>query len=384
VAHLVSTFWSVTQTSGKRETTASGIGWELFRNYLIAKDKFKPDFFLYENNQSAAPAIQKQISTELGVPLQYIDSVLVSAQSRKRFYAHNFGGVPQPRDRNIFVKDIIENGSKADRERTYLLNLKQGAQLDALDGDSSAFFKLITMPSLECELLGDFQSGGRELLTSNQTGHFIHEPIRVGVCETLDGKYSTAQGNRVYSVYGKSVTLLSGGGGKGAKTGLYTVPTNRRGDDVYRVRNGSVTQDGVSYPIRLPDGDYLVRRLTTTEACRLQTLPDDYFLDVAGKSVVSTQQLYRGAGNGWTAEVIVHLLKHGLRDVPRDEPLLILSMFDGISTGQYCLEKLGFTNVEYHAYEIDANAIKVTMNRYPDTIQHGDAFAVRDEGWCIQ
>ena len=38
------TYWSIAQTNG-RETKAEGMGWELFKNYLIAKEKFKPDFF---------------------------------------------------------------------------------------------------------------------------------------------------------------------------------------------------------------------------------------------------------------------------------------------------------------------------------------------------
>lgn len=53
-------------------------------------------------------------------------------------------------------------------------------------------------------------------------------------------------------------------------------------------------------------------------------------------------------------------------------------MYDGIATGRYCLERLGFTNVEYHAFEIDPYAIKIAMNNYPDIIQHGDAFSVCD------
>ena len=73
------THWSIAQKNN-RETTAEGIGWELFRNYLIAKEKFQPDFFLYKNNKSAAQPIKDQISEELGVPLQYINSALVSAQ----------------------------------------------------------------------------------------------------------------------------------------------------------------------------------------------------------------------------------------------------------------------------------------------------------------
>lgn len=58
------TYWSVAQKKG-REVEAKGLGWELFKNYLIAKEKFKPDLFLYENNKSAAQPIKDQISREL-------------------------------------------------------------------------------------------------------------------------------------------------------------------------------------------------------------------------------------------------------------------------------------------------------------------------------
>lgn len=54
------TYWSIAQTKN-RETEPSGLGWELFENYLIAKEKFKPDFFLYENNVSAARPIKEEI-----------------------------------------------------------------------------------------------------------------------------------------------------------------------------------------------------------------------------------------------------------------------------------------------------------------------------------
>lgn len=79
------THWSIAQTKN-RETEASGIGWELFLNYRIARDKYKPDFFLYENNKSMSPAIRAQITAELGVEPVLINSALVSAQNRQRLY----------------------------------------------------------------------------------------------------------------------------------------------------------------------------------------------------------------------------------------------------------------------------------------------------------
>ena len=58
------------------------------------------------------------------------------------------------------------------------------------------------------------------------------------------------------------------------------------------------------YKIDLTDGDYTIRKLTPIEAERLQTLDDNY------TSAVSNSQRYKGIGNGWTIDVIVHILKN--------------------------------------------------------------------------
>lgn len=109
------THWSIAQTKN-RETEASGIGWELFLNYRIARDKYQPDFFLYENNKSMSPAIRAQITAELGVEPVLINSALVSAQNRQRLYwagkrnqdgTYSQVAVEQPVDRGILLRDIL-------------------------------------------------------------------------------------------------------------------------------------------------------------------------------------------------------------------------------------------------------------------------------------
>lgn len=50
----------------------------------------------------------------------------------------------------------------------------------------------------------------------------------------------------------------------------------------------------------------------------------------------------------------------------------VLSLFDGISCGLVALKKLGIEVEEYHAFEIDANAIKISNNNHPEIIRHGD------------
>lgn len=113
------THWSIAQTKN-RETEPSGIGWELFENYLIGMEKFQPDYFLYENNKSMSAAIREEITRRLGVEPIYINSALVSAQTRHRLYWTNIPDVQQPEDRGILLRDILETGC-AVREKAYAL-----------------------------------------------------------------------------------------------------------------------------------------------------------------------------------------------------------------------------------------------------------------------
>ena len=357
------TYWSIAQKNN-RETEASGIGWELFKNYLIAKDKFNPDFFLYENNKSGSNAIKEQIAKDLGVGndpnarLTYINSALVSAQNRQRFYVTNFGDIEQPQDRGIVLEDILESGQDLTSNRkSYCL---------------TASYNLVPWNTIE-----------------RKQRNMVAEPVRIGTIENRSvGDYDSKQ-YRVYAPYGKSTTLCGQGGGVGAKTGLYACPIELWSDcksnanyryankRVYSAKDGFITIKGKQYPIKLPDGQYIIRKLTVKECARLQTMPDDYY-----KSV-SDSQAYKAIGNGWTAEVIIHLLNHALKSVPHYEQIVVLSMYDGVGTGRYCLDKMGFKNVKYYAYEIDKYAIKVALDNYPDIIEMGDAFQLREDNWKL-
>lgn len=330
------TYWSVAQTKN-REVKAEGAGWELFRNFLIAKEKFQPDFFLYENNKSASLLIKEQISKELGVELMHINSALVSAQNRERFYAFNWH-VEQPKDRNIILADILEHGCPWN-EKSYCLTASYaGATLD-----NTLYRHQRTMIA--------------EPVKNNKI-------VRVGIFGTK------SQTNRIHSIYGKSPCVCTG-------VGPYIVysSTDKKPYPVYQVQSGKIFVKGKVCPINLPDGFYIIRKLTPIECERLQTLPDNY---TAG---ISNTQRYRCLGNGWTAEVIIHILSALCEKIPKKEKILVLSLYDGIATGRYCLEKLGLSNVEYHAYEIDKYAITVAMNHFPSIHQHGDAFQVRKTEW---
>lgn len=83
------TYWSIAQNKDKRETTASGLGWDLFSQYVRALHEAKPIYFLYENNFSMSNEIRDCITKELGVAPIMINSSVCSAQNRKRYYWTN-------------------------------------------------------------------------------------------------------------------------------------------------------------------------------------------------------------------------------------------------------------------------------------------------------
>ncbi len=205
--------------NGKR----SGLFWELVR----ALKEVQPKYFLVENNYKMPVNALDVITQTLGVEPILIDSKLLSAQKRQRLYWTNIPHVKQPKNKNIVVADILEDVTN------------------------------------ETNLFDLTKFNGRETLKECQ-----QELLRVGSI----GR--GGQGERVYSIYGKSTNLTANGGGRGAKTGLYLTNST------------------------------MVRKLTPLEAERLQTLPDNYTFGI------SNAQRYKTIGNGWTVDIIAHILKN--------------------------------------------------------------------------
>ena len=114
------THWSIAQKSTDRETTASGIGWELFSQYVRAFKESGCKYFLYENNKSMSAEIKAEITKYLGVQPILINSALVSAQNRQRLYWTNIPGACVPSDKGILLQDIIESGT-VDRDKALCL-----------------------------------------------------------------------------------------------------------------------------------------------------------------------------------------------------------------------------------------------------------------------
>ena len=390
------TYWSIAQTKN-RETVASGMGWELFSQYVRALHEAKPKYFIYENNKSMSKDIRASIDKAFGFEAVLINSALVSAQNRQRLYwvgrrnedgTYSKVNVEQPADRGILLKDVLDSAVARDMAAEPI-NITDDGKSQTLKAQytknnvdnfccySSTYgasgvaepINVTADGKAQCLRATCYKDGIRNIIANEvdkKTG--VAEPVKVGYVG------NGGQGNRVYSVNGKAVAQTAQSGGMGSNTGLYAIPTmpvkeatakgyteiecgdcvdlsmpnskTRRGrnmadkancmqtsndfyqyvgyviefdDDgrpikaickdgkeitIYEVRDGKITIKGKQYPIKLKDGYYIIRKLTVSECKRLQTVPEWY------EFPVSDSQAYKMLGNGWTCEVIAHILKY--------------------------------------------------------------------------
>lgn len=287
----------------------------LFWEYVRAIKECKPKYFLLENVESMSDKDKEIISKELGCYPCMINSSRVSAQNRRRFYWTNIGdknynlfgfptcAIPQPKDKGILLKDILESGygcfvtdngnniKKTQNKASCLLARdykgwntfgKTGVaepvgyvekHLQSL-ADKLGYVPISFNAYNEKEIVE--KTPTLTCFSGSQTstaGVNIFSPIRLTEYEKSKG-----QAQRVYSVKGKSVALNANGGGQGGKTGLYKID--------------------------LPDGDYIIRKLTPIECERLQTLDDNY------TEGISNTQRYKCIGNSWTVDVIAHIFSY--------------------------------------------------------------------------
>lgn len=253
--------------------------------------------------------IRKAITETFGFEDICINSARVSAQNRQRLYwvgKRNADGtyskvdVQQPDDRGILLKDILDGADLTNCEKSYCLTSSY---------DGACPWNTI------------------ERHQRNMVAEPVTNSSQVGALPRPNGELSTSQAFRIYDTNAKSVTLKAGGGGAGGKTGLYAIPVefedgiptkaisyaDGKTYKVYEVKDGQITIKEKQYPIKLQDGYYIIRKLTVSECKRLQTVPEWF------EFPVSDTQAYRQLGNGWSVDVITHLIKATLKDKQESE-----------------------------------------------------------------
>ena len=200
--------------------------------------------FLLENVRMKKEHIQV-INDHTGVKPVFINSALVSAQNRQRFYWTNWD-FPLPEDRGLVLSDVLEEGV-VDREKSYCIDAnyyKGGSLKNYLD-----------------------KKRRQIVLSQSENRLYTIKPVQVNASKKAGGQQSQMH-ERVFHPYGKSHSL----------TASCANTTN-------------VAKDSETY-----------RKLTPIECERLQTVPDDY------TNHVSNTQRYKMLGNGWTVDVIAHIL----------------------------------------------------------------------------
>lgn len=252
---------------------------KLFFDFVEILKHYKPKYWLFENVKMKKEW-QNTISTILNMEFIEINSALVSAQNRKRLYWTNIKSGPVdffgrmktqimlPGDKKIFLKDIIEDGF-VDRDKSYCIcaNDNKGGNLNRYLNKRSKQIVFIRQRPRGYNKGGDFYKKS-PTLTANE---WICNNKLCIVCGEADINGFDSM-KRVYSTDGKCPTLSSVCGGNHEPK------------------------------IALNDIEY--RKLTPLECERLQTVPEQY------TSSVSNSQRYKMLGNGWTVDVICHILKH--------------------------------------------------------------------------
>ena len=271
----------------------SGLFWE----YVRILKEVKPKYFILENVASM-PAKDKDIITKaLGVDPVMIDAKLVSAQQRKRLFwvgkrkngTYKKVNIPQPKDRKIYLKDILQSGEEV-KEKAYYLTKSQK------------------------DFINDF--------IKRHQGNFVFKdkPIRVATI----GK--GGQGDRICSIHGKTVCLSAKGGGRGAKTGLYLITgaslrtfPRKKINSKKRNKRLEIRKDRKANAITRASTDSMVvlkdyfRPLTPIECERLQCVPDDYTFVPHPKfknKPMSKTKRKEMLGNAFNVEIIKHIIKY--------------------------------------------------------------------------
>lgn len=297
---------------------------KLFFEYVRLLKALKPKYFLLENVRMAK-ASQDVISEYLGVEPIVINSNLVSAQNRHRLYWTNIPNVTQPKDKGILLRNVLEDYDTIGEEHFHsnkAMEYMERGNKKWMQAGSRRADRYTQSPDKEkaFTLTANFHKGvpynyfDDTRATSNETTGLILE----GHATNLNGHDYV---KRIYSPDGKAPSLCASSGGnlepkvsvKGARI------VNRRLDENGTRKDNDtniplqaqieVRADDISNCLTTVQKDSIVvkdkrwRKLTPLECERLQTVPDGY------TEGVSNTQRYRMLGNGWTVDVIAHILK---------------------------------------------------------------------------
>ena len=274
-------------------------------DFLIENVKMKKEFeqYITTHTENALGKVHKIL----------INSALVSAQNRNRYYWTSFA-VEQPEDKGIMLKDVIEH----DTDEKYKLTdkcadrLKRYNNADKMLGDQDKSLCLVAgyhklgrdNTYIKCDsMIGrkiNTETGKRDDYNPDlKTVQYIEvrSDEKTGTLTAVQkDNYvvrATVQKNAEHTYNSKVPTLTASMGMGGGNVPLFTdQETAAKFKGMYIDKT-----DRLQY-----------RKLTPKECFRLQTVPEHH-IDTLLNSGISNTQLYKMCGNGWTMDVIAHILK---------------------------------------------------------------------------
>lgn len=305
---------------------------------------FNPNIkFLLENVKMKKEWVNV-ISEYVGVEPVEINSCLVSAQNRQRYYWTNIAKIEQPQDKHIYLKDILitsntirlpEYGNEnKSRPLTCHYSNNFGGWYDRINdpNPNKQQIDILVEPLEICdyvkEKLDEFYNKNgyvpkcfnayncREIKDKSPTlTNSCGSQTSSATCLILENIKFLNEKNiqhpmREFGSKGKILSdkdeksnTLTASMGTGGGNGLYYAE-QKTGKNVFEVKDKKIKIYDKEYKIDLDDGFWCFRKLTPVECERLQTLPDNY------TDGISNSQRYKCLGNGWTVDVITHIFKN--------------------------------------------------------------------------
>ena len=266
----------------------------LFWEYIRLLHEIKPKFFMLENVKMHTKW-EGVLNQTIGFEPIMINSSLLSAQNRPRLYwvgkrfnnTYSKVSISQPKDKNIYLKDILENFEFQN------ISSMVGRRINK-EGHREDYNKNI--PLVQCLQVKKNNLKSGTITTVTKDNLLTNLPF---------GRYPLIIEGKKFGIYNEVIK-----DNKNNSLNLVGITADIKGNDqIKRVYGDSgksptlTTMQGGHQEPKVAINNYLYRKLTVKECARLQTFPDDYF------DGFKDSPSYKGIGNSWTVDVIVHIFK---------------------------------------------------------------------------
>lgn len=237
-------------------------------DFLIENVKMKKEFeeYITHHTEQALGEVHKIL----------INSALVSAQNRNRYYWTSWKN-EQPEDKGIHINEILEIPGRVGAMRgRYIVDGKRADHTVSSQAGKT---------EQRIEMRKDSKTNTLTTVTKDNLvvdeKFFVSQKQidRIDLSQVVDG---------------------------GARVCFQSPGQNIEKSECLQARDYKGISGRQYFTVAMVNGR--LRKLTPKEYFRLQTVPEHY-IDKILSCGVSNTQLYKIAGNGWTDEVIAHLLK---------------------------------------------------------------------------